>query len=124
MARDRGRLIPGFQITSHNGRDLLGGGPSTVADRVCRCYRKNVTLGNVNEFLSREPPEIIREISPIDPMYAVGPEVYLRAGEEALRCVRLALLAAGKDRVDSLLDFGCAFGRVLRVLKAGFQKRT
>ena len=65
-------------------------------------------------------PEIVREISPIDPMYAVGPEAYLRAGEEALRCITLAMLAAGKDRVDSVLDFGCAFGRVLRVLKAGF----
>ena len=53
-------------------------------------------------------------------MHASRPEVYFRAGQEALRCIRLAMLAAGKDGVDSVLDFGCAFGRVLRVLKAAF----
>jgi SAM-dependent methyltransferase len=38
----------------------------------------------------------------------------------ALESVRLAMLTAGKARLESILDFGCGHGRMLRTLQAAF----
>jgi SAM-dependent methyltransferase len=60
------------------------------------------------------------EISPEDGMFENNPEHYFSVGQSALRCIKLAMLAAGKDDFRSILDFGCGYGRVLRVLRAAF----
>jgi SAM-dependent methyltransferase len=60
------------------------------------------------------------EISKKDTMYEGNREHYIAVGQSALYCVRAAMMAAGKSTVGKVLDFGCGFGRVLRVLKDSF----
>jgi SAM-dependent methyltransferase len=60
------------------------------------------------------------EISIHDGMLEGDRRHYFAVGQSALRCIKLAMLAACKDQLRSILDFGCGFGRVLRVLKAAF----
>lgn len=52
-----------------------------------------------------------------DPDY---PEAYFEVGDSALHCIRVAMEAAGKSTVSTILDFPCGHGRVLRSLKAAF----
>lgn len=77
-------------------------------------------MPGLNQMLDTPPPGVIEEVSPLDGMYEYGPELYERAGMEALRQVRLATLAARLETVSSVLDFACGFGRVMRMLKAEF----
>jgi SAM-dependent methyltransferase len=67
---------------------------------------------------------VVRDIAPVDPMYSYAPDLYFGAGQSALRCIRLAMLAADLKRVNRVLDFGCAVGRVLRSLRAGFPEAS
>jgi SAM-dependent methyltransferase len=69
-----------------------------------------------------EPGELVvnREISPRDGMFAGNPEHYASVGRSALRCVGLALLAAGRPDPRRILDLPCGHGRVLRVLRAAW----
>src|SRR5262249_40970145 len=60
------------------------------------------------------------DISPMDTMYQGNRDHYIAVGESALRCVRTAMMAANKPEIRHILDFGCGFGRVLRVLKWAF----
>jgi SAM-dependent methyltransferase len=71
-------------------------------------------------LLEREPANIIRDISPQDAMYEGDGKAYFESGNSALRCIRLAMLAVGKERISRILDLPCGYGRVLRTLKAGF----
>jgi len=64
--------------------------------------------------------EINREVAPADQMYAYAPELYFFAGRAAVRCIALAMAAAGVKQVHNILDFGSGFGRVLRYLHAAF----
>jgi SAM-dependent methyltransferase len=71
--------------------------------------------------LHAEPSGVITDIGEGDEMYRPDRhDVYFRQALSALRCIRLALLTAGKREVHSLLDFPCGHGRVLRMLKAEF----
>jgi len=64
---------------------------------------------------------LIKEISPNDEVFGdQNVDHYLRAGYSALRCIRLALLAAEKEPPGRILDFPCGHGRVTRMLKAAF----
>ena len=47
-------------------------------------------------------------------------EAYLSHGRAALDCIRISLLAAQKDSVQSILDLPSGHGRVLRYLKAEY----
>ena len=67
---------------------------------------------------------VVTDIGATDPMYAYAPDLYFGAGRSALRCIRLAMLAADLQRVNRVLDFGCALGRVLRALRAGFPEAS
>ena len=53
------------------------------------------------------------EVSPNDRMFAGSMEHYLRGGVWALRCIRRGLVGRAPE---SILDFGCGHGRVLRML--------
>ncbi len=66
--------------------------------------------------------EFNRTISPNDHMASGNEELYVGTSLSALRCIDAALLAVGKnmDSIRRVLDFGCGYGRVLRVLKAAF----
>jgi SAM-dependent methyltransferase len=65
-------------------------------------------------------PDVTREIASNDAMYAYNPDSYFYAGQTALRCIRLAMLAAQLKTVGRVLDFASGHGRVLRYLKAAF----
>jgi SAM-dependent methyltransferase len=82
--------------------------------------REQLTMDQVSEFLDGASLEIIRDIAPDDPMYEYAPDYYFKAGQLALRNIRLAMLAAQVQKVDRILDFACGSGRVLRILKAAF----
>ena len=69
--------------------------------------------------LERYPDGVIEEVSPRDHMFRVK-ERYLRAGQKALDCIRLGMVAAGKTGVASALDLPSGHGRVLRWIKAEF----
>jgi SAM-dependent methyltransferase len=66
-------------------------------------------------------PGLIREISPDDGMFDPEyPEAYFEVGDSALHCIRCAMDAVGKSRLERILDFPCGHGRVLRTLKHAF----
>jgi SAM-dependent methyltransferase len=62
------------------------------------------------------------EISPRDHMFNTDPNPvnYHALGWGALDCIRLALLAAQKDTVTSILDLPSGHGRVSRILRAEY----
>jgi len=74
----------------------------------------------VLETLDADGLDVSREVFPGDQMYAYDPLVYFDAGASALRNIRIALLAAGRDDVGSVLDFASGAGRVTRYLRAAF----
>jgi SAM-dependent methyltransferase len=72
------------------------------------------------ETLDAKGLDVSREVMPGDQMYAYDPVVYFDAGARALRHVEIALLAAGREGADHILDFACGAGRVTRYLHAAF----
>jgi hypothetical protein len=74
----------------------------------------------IRGLLDDQSFDVSREIAPGDPMYAYDPEIYFRAGSEALSNIRLAMAAGKTQKVEQVLDFACGWGRVLRTLKAAF----
>jgi len=75
----------------------------------------------LKELFEQKTSNVIREISPNDSMY-VTEEHYFSVGHSALKCIKLAMLAAGKEDFKNILDLPCGHGRVLRMLKAAFSK--
>lgn len=59
-------------------------------------------------------------ISAEDMMFENNRQHYFSVAQSAMRCIKLAMLAAGKDDFRTILDFGCGHGRVMRVLRAAF----
>jgi SAM-dependent methyltransferase len=83
------------------------------------------SLRALRELVEQEPPDVDTAIHPDDGMHVEGDlDHYFRAGSSALRAVRLALLAARKDVVHSILDLPSGYGRVLRQLRAAFPAAT
>ena len=84
-------------------------------------------LGEMVLFWRRQMMEPSREISPNDAMYkklsssaGLSPERYFTTGNTSVRRIKLAMLEARVSELTSILDFGCAYGRVLRTLKVAF----
>jgi SAM-dependent methyltransferase len=73
----------------------------------------------VREWLQGSSLEVSREIAPNDPML-YDPSIYFVAGHWALRWIQLAMLATGRNTVESALDLACGAGRVMRTLRAAF----
>ena len=71
-----------------------------------------------------ERPSVSGHVSPNDAMDYTGLESYFHTGQSALEWIRLAMLAARKQEIDSILDFACGHGRVLRTLKGAFPDAT
>jgi SAM-dependent methyltransferase len=74
----------------------------------------------LDEFLDLLRPELIEKISPNDAMYWGDKDHYFGVGVSALQCIRLAMLAADRDDIRTILDLPCGHGRVLRMLRAVF----
>jgi SAM-dependent methyltransferase len=66
------------------------------------------------------PPDLNREIAPGDDMYLKNDKVYFSVGRSALRAIYLAMLAAHKTGIGTILDLPCGYGRVMRWLKVAF----
>src|SRR5215212_481282 len=64
--------------------------------------------------------EVIRDVMPGDPMYKWSPELYWEVGEKAVSLIRDAVEAAEISAVETVLDFGCGAGRVMRFLRAEY----
>jgi len=67
--------------------------------------------------------DVIRDIAPGDEMYGTYPDAevhYFSVGQSAAEAIRVCMQAAGRDRVDRILDLPCGHGRVLRYLRAMF----
>jgi SAM-dependent methyltransferase len=77
-------------------------------------------LAAIQDLLSSDSLDVSRDVLPDDPMYIYNPELYFHAGSDALEKIRLALVAAQRDSVGTILDFACGGGRVLRYLRAAF----
>ena len=63
---------------------------------------------------------LVVDVSPNDTMFPGSLAVYLASGVSAVEGVKRAQAAAGKETFESILDFACGHGRVLRALKAEF----
>lgn len=81
--------------------------------------QQSESLSEAVAYLQSYPRGFIEEISPKDGMHNDAIP-YFPAGRLALRCVRVAMLQSGRRGFESILDFGCGFGRVLRMLKAAY----
>jgi SAM-dependent methyltransferase len=66
--------------------------------------------------------QVFTGIDNLDEMYAGNPAHYYAVGLSALDCIERGLARAGRDSVDSILDFPCGHGRVSRVLRARFPR--
>lgn len=83
-------------------------------------HGSSATLDDMQRLLDREVPGVDVEISATERMPLTHPQYYFRVGQSAIRLIRLALLAAGKTEVRSILDLPSGHGRVLRYLKVAF----
>jgi SAM-dependent methyltransferase len=77
-------------------------------------------VAELNELLEGRSLEVVTDVASFDGMHNYAPELYFEAGHSALRHIRLAMLTAGLEQVDSILDFASGAGRVLRTLLAAF----
>ena len=59
-------------------------------------------------------------ISPADDMSVPDTSHYFQVGREALKLAQEAYALAGNDRVESILDLPCGFGRVARWLRMAY----
>ena len=96
-------------------RALLRRNPSYLAEG----FREALEATKINTKRS-DWPLVCLEIDRNDMMYEGNPTAYFSSGYSALFCVRQALERAERTSVQSILDFGCGHGRVLRSLAAQF----
>jgi len=80
----------------------------------------SIKVGRLKDLFDQEATQIVSETAPKDQMYRTDPSRNFRWGHEALRCIKLAVLAAGKDDLKNIFDLPCGHGWVLRTLKAAF----
>jgi trans-aconitate methyltransferase len=73
------------------------------------------------DVLNVHGDSVIETVSGADDMYMKDwPYQYFAVGADALRLILLAMIAAGKRNVKSILDLPCGHGRVTRYLKVRF----
>src|SRR5687767_3414426 len=78
------------------------------------------SIATMSPLLDDDSLEVIQEICPGDAMHDYAPQLYFAAGRDALRAVRLAMLAAGLEKAENVLDFASGGGRALRYFRAAF----
>ncbi len=84
---------------------------------------QEIKMRELEKLFEQGANAVIQEISPKDPQYNPNRHRnYFSAGQSALRCIKLAMLTAGKEDLKNILDLPCGYGRVLRTLKAAFPK--
>ena len=78
------------------------------------------SIATMSPLLDDDSLQISREICADDAMHDYAPQLYFAAGRDALRAVRLAMLAVGLEKAENILDFASGGGRALRWFKAAF----
>jgi len=65
---------------------------------------------------------VVDDISPKDEMFLGNKEHFFQVGQSALQCIKLAILASGRDISDitKILDLPCGYGRVMRMMSLAF----
>jgi CBS domain-containing protein/SAM-dependent methyltransferase len=81
-------------------------------------WARRTPAGEQDRFQEWVRRNVGEDISPRDVMARKGG--YLQIGLDALRCIRVAMIAARKETADRILDLPCGHGRVLRMLRAAF----
>jgi SAM-dependent methyltransferase len=81
-------------------------------------------IAAIRKLLASDSLDVNRDVLPDDPMHLYNPDLYFKAGSDALQKIRLALVAAERDSVSTILDFACGGGRVLRYLRAEFPEAS
>ena len=76
----------------------------------------------IEDKLGSKITDLLVDISPHDQMFPGSMAGYLASGISAVEGVRRAQAAARKETCESILDFACGHGRVLRALKAEFPR--
>src|SRR4051794_35051512 len=67
----------------------------------------------------------LRKISPLDTMFRWHErDHYFSVGRSARECIAACMLAAPNADAARILDFGCGYGRVLRVLGEEFPRAS
>jgi SAM-dependent methyltransferase len=92
--------------------------------RLLMSPNNTINTAKLIELLEEEPPGVSQEISSQDLMHRSDPDRYFMLGRAALRCIRVALAAARKEQVGTVLDLPCGHGRVLRMLRAEFPEAS
>jgi SAM-dependent methyltransferase len=82
--------------------------------------RAPLGLYALKNLYEQNPPGVIQDIAPDEHMHLGDTAHYFSVTNSALRGIKLAMLAAGKETFQNILDFGCGHGRVLRILRAAF----
>src|SRR5262245_13968061 len=77
-------------------------------------------VSDIVRFWRTLPRDADRTRSGAHSMHERTPDVYFSMGPVTVRLVRIAMLQTRKERLDSILDFGSAYGRILRAFKASF----
>jgi SAM-dependent methyltransferase len=78
------------------------------------------SIATLSPALDDDSLEVSLEMCPDDGMRDYAPQLYFTAGRDALRAVRMAMLAVGLEDLKSVLDFASGGGRALRYFKAAF----
>lgn len=75
------------------------------------------SFSHLSRALSAPVTGVSQRIAAGDEMYSGREKHYRSAGQSAWRCIAAALLAAGAEEPERVLDMPCGHGRVLRVLR-------
>ena len=82
-------------------------------------HRTPTEASHVPVPIANGPPAVTL-ISPADDMSVPDASYYFQVGREALLLIQAANALAGNNRVDSILDLPCGFGRVGRWLRTAY----
>jgi SAM-dependent methyltransferase len=83
-------------------------------------------MHGLKELLQQEVVDVSTEVSHNDIMWKGTHDVvhYFRVGQLAVQSIRIAMLLADKEDVESILILPCGHGRELRTINAAFSNAT
>lgn len=98
---------------------------SSARTRAILQPKRRGRMQELHRLLDEPIPQVNVAISAEDGMCEfrhgqAGKDHYFHVGQNALRCIRLAMLLTKRHEFENILDLPCGFGRVLRTLKAAF----
>jgi len=115
------RQIPGIKAQDTKLADTASTtGEPTTSEVRASAKAPDTRAEAAQKYSNIEGLDLITSISAEDGMFVGNIDHYFNVGLSALRCIRIALSTAKKERVERILDLPCGHGRVLRILRAAF----